>query len=85
MPQFPLAEDGRARQIAAMSSPSLTLIRLPHGDGIALPGYETAGAAGMQTDTRKKGGMVSVERGKVDTLWEGREDLRGASVFCVVF
>lgn len=30
-----------------MNSPSLTLIRLPHGDGIALPGYETAGAAGM--------------------------------------
>ena len=40
-----LAEDGPARQIAAMTS--LTLIRLPHGDGIALPGYETAGAAGM--------------------------------------
>ena len=30
-----------------MTSPTLTLIRLPHGDGIALPGYETAGAAGM--------------------------------------
>lgn len=30
-----------------MTSPTLTLIRLPHGDGIALPGYETADAAGM--------------------------------------
>jgi len=30
-----------------MNSPTLTLIRLPHGDGIAMPGYETAGAAGM--------------------------------------
>jgi len=45
MLRSPLAEVGPARQIAAMTS--LTLIRLPHGDGIALPGYETAGAAGM--------------------------------------
>jgi dUTP pyrophosphatase len=27
--------------------PTLTLIRLPHGEGIDLPAYETAGAAGM--------------------------------------
>lgn len=31
----------------ALSQPTLCLIRLPHGAGIALPGYETAGAAGM--------------------------------------
>lgn len=28
-------------------SPVLKLIRLPHGEGIELPSYETAGAAGM--------------------------------------
>ncbi|MDO1580752.1 dUTP diphosphatase [Rhizobium oryzicola] len=27
--------------------PTLKLIRLPHGDGLDLPSYETAGAAGM--------------------------------------
>ncbi|KGD86522.1 dUTP diphosphatase [Rhizobium sp. YS-1r] len=31
----------------APSSPKLNLIRLPHGDGLDLPSYETAGAAGM--------------------------------------
>ncbi|GAB4362836.1 MAG: dUTP diphosphatase [Oricola sp.] len=30
-----------------MTKPTLTLIRLPHGEGIALPGYETGDAAGM--------------------------------------
>ncbi|MFC3071682.1 dUTP diphosphatase [Shinella pollutisoli] len=30
-----------------MTAPRLDLIRLPHGDGIDLPAYETAGAAGM--------------------------------------
>jgi dUTP pyrophosphatase len=30
-----------------MEKPTLTLIRLPHGEGIALPGYETEDAAGM--------------------------------------
>jgi dUTP pyrophosphatase len=29
------------------STPKLNLIRLPHGAGIDLPSYETAGAAGM--------------------------------------
>jgi dUTP pyrophosphatase len=28
-------------------APSLSLVRLPHGAGIELPAYETAGAAGM--------------------------------------
>lgn len=32
---------------APASVPLLGLIRLPHGDGLALPAYETAGAAGM--------------------------------------
>lgn len=30
-----------------MIAPSLQLIRLPHGEGMDLPSYETAGAAGM--------------------------------------
>lgn len=29
------------------TKPTLSLVRLPHGDGIALPSYETTGAAGM--------------------------------------
>ncbi|WP_117195305.1 dUTP diphosphatase [Rhizobium terrae] len=29
------------------SSPKLNLVRLPHGAGLDLPSYETAGAAGM--------------------------------------
>ena len=29
------------------SSPAIHVVRLPHGEGIALPSYETAGAAGM--------------------------------------
>ena len=31
----------------APSQPLLSLVRLPHGEGIELPAYETAGAAGM--------------------------------------
>ncbi|HTO31167.1 MAG TPA: dUTP diphosphatase [Pararhizobium sp.] len=31
----------------AKTRPSLSLVRLPHGTDIALPSYETAGAAGM--------------------------------------
>ena len=31
----------------APPQPTLSLIRLPHGDGIELPAYETSGAAGM--------------------------------------
>ncbi|WP_234187054.1 dUTP diphosphatase [Shinella sp. NM-101] len=31
----------------APSQPTLSLVRLPHGDGIELPAYETSGAAGM--------------------------------------
>lgn len=33
--------------IHAPSSPELKLLRLPHGDGLELPSYETSGAAGM--------------------------------------
>lgn len=29
------------------STPALAVVRLPHGEGLALPAYETAGAAGM--------------------------------------
>ena len=31
----------------APSQPVLSLVRLPHGEGIELPAYETSGAAGM--------------------------------------
>lgn len=31
----------------ASRSPVLAIVRLPHGQGLALPAYETAGAAGM--------------------------------------
>ena len=31
----------------ADTRPALNIIRLPHADGVALPSYETAGAAGM--------------------------------------
>ncbi|WP_119257388.1 dUTP diphosphatase [Shinella zoogloeoides] len=31
----------------APSQPTLSLVRLPHGEGIELPAYETSGAAGM--------------------------------------
>ncbi|MBN9070205.1 MAG: dUTP diphosphatase [Rhizobiales bacterium] len=30
-----------------MKSPSIGFVRLPHGEGLPLPAYETAGAAGM--------------------------------------
>ncbi|MEL6744402.1 MAG: dUTP diphosphatase [Pseudomonadota bacterium] len=30
-----------------MSSPTLSLLQLPHADGLALPSYQTDGAAGM--------------------------------------
>jgi len=43
----PLARGKGARQKTGMSKPTLTLIRLPHGEGIALPGYESMEAAGM--------------------------------------
>ena len=29
------------------SSPAIRVVRLPHGEGLTLPSYETAGAAGM--------------------------------------
>ena len=31
----------------SLSRPTLNLVRLPHGEGLDLPAYETAGAAGM--------------------------------------
>ena len=32
---------------SAESEPVIGLVRLPHGEGLPLPGYQTAGAAGM--------------------------------------
>ena len=40
-----------------MTSSTLTLIRLPHGDGIALPSYETEEAAGMDLRAAVAGDM----------------------------
>ena len=37
----------KLRMTTDKSQPMLGILRLPHADGIALPGYETAGAAGM--------------------------------------
>jgi dUTP pyrophosphatase len=34
-------------QIVSGKQPVLGIVRLPHADGLALPSYETAGAAGM--------------------------------------
>lgn len=34
-------------QIVSGKQPVLGIVRLPHGEGLALPSYETAGAAGM--------------------------------------
>ena len=49
-------------------SPALKLIRLPNGEGIELPSYETAGAAGM--DLR-----AAVEAGETMTLRPGERAL----------
>jgi len=34
-------------KIASSNNPTLGIVRLPHADGLALPSYETAGAAGL--------------------------------------
>jgi dUTP pyrophosphatase len=49
-------------------SPTLNLIRLPHGEGLDLPAYETKGAAGM--DLR-----AAVEDGATLTLAPGKRAL----------
>jgi len=49
-------------------SSALKLIRLPHGEGIELPSYETTGAAGM--DLR-----AAVEAGETMTLRPGERAL----------
>ncbi|MBN8949919.1 MULTISPECIES: dUTP diphosphatase [unclassified Rhizobium] len=49
-------------------SPTLNLIRLPHGEGLDLPAYETRGAAGM--DLR-----AAVEDGATLTLAPGKRAL----------
>ena len=48
--------------------PTLNLIRLPHGDGLELPAYETKGAAGM--DLR-----AAVEEGATLTIAPGKRAL----------
>ncbi len=54
--------------IHAPSSPKLNLVRLPHGAGLDLPAYETAGAAGM--DLR-----AAVEDGTPLTIAPGKRAL----------
>ncbi|MGF9565388.1 dUTP diphosphatase [Neorhizobium sp. JUb45] len=54
--------------VHAPSSPKLNLIRLPNGDGLDLPSYETAGAAGM--DLR-----AAVADGDAMTLAPGKRTL----------
>ncbi|MGV1908610.1 dUTP diphosphatase [Agrobacterium cavarae] len=49
-------------------SPALKLIRLPNGEGIELPSYETTGAAGM--DLR-----AAIEAGETMTLRPGERAL----------
>ncbi|AYG64976.1 MULTISPECIES: dUTP diphosphatase [unclassified Rhizobium] len=49
-------------------SPTVKLIRLPHGEGLELPAYETKGAAGM--DLR-----AAVEDGAALTLAPGKRAL----------
>jgi dUTP pyrophosphatase len=34
-------------KLVSNKSPAIGIVRLPHGEGLALPSYETAGAAGM--------------------------------------
>ena len=43
----PLARRNRARQKTVMMKRTLILIRLPHGEDLPLPGYETDDAAGL--------------------------------------
>lgn len=51
-----------------MSAPKLGLLRLPHGEGLQLPSYETKGAAGM--DIR-----AALGAGKTITLSPGERQL----------
>ncbi|MGB3502058.1 MAG: dUTP diphosphatase [Mesorhizobium sp.] len=64
------------------TQPTVGIVRLPHGQGIDLPGYETAGAAGMdlraalgEGDTLllKPGKRALVPTGMIIELPEGYE------------
>ncbi len=62
------------------SLPTLGILRLPHADGIALPGYETAGAAGMDLRAAvtgelvlQPGGRAAVPTGLIIEIPEGFE------------
>ena len=49
----------------ASSTPRLSVIRLPHADGLDLPAYETAGAAGMDLKAALGDGeAMTLEPGK---------------------
>ena len=59
---------------------TLNILRLPHGEGLALPAYETAGAAGMDLRAAvsdpvflQPGGRMAVPTGLVMEIPEGCE------------
>ncbi|MEP3435571.1 MAG: dUTP diphosphatase [Hoeflea sp.] len=69
-------------QAAASSMPELRIVRLPHGEGLDLPAYETPGSAGMDLraavdeDTPLEiapGGRFAVPTGLIMEIPEGFE------------
>ncbi|WP_139015606.1 dUTP diphosphatase [Ensifer aridi] len=67
---------------APENHPALTLVRLPHAEGLDLPAYETAGAAGMdlraavpadQPMTIRPGGRALVPTGFIFEIPAGYE------------
>jgi dUTP pyrophosphatase len=58
-------------QTSGQARPAVGLVRLPHGDGLDLPAYETAGAAGMDlraaNDARAPIALAPGERTLVPT------------------
>lgn len=67
---------------ASLPVPVLGVVRLPHGEGLALPAYETAGAAGMDLRAAvpegaplilPPGGRAAVPTGLVLEIPEGFE------------
>ncbi len=72
-------QDPTARPVQAVAIP---VMRLPHGEGLPLPDYQSAGAAGLdlvcalphgQAETLKPGGRALIPTGLVIALPEGFE------------
>jgi dUTP pyrophosphatase len=78
---------------APENHPALTLVRLPHAEGLDLPAYETAGAAGLdlraavsagEPMTIKPGGRALVPTGfifEIPTGYEGQVRPRSGLAF----